>query len=528
MAKYFELLKAAITNQQNTLLLWVVFFYIVLLIIDVATIKKLPYTGSILLFIWGLFSLMYVVSRNSIPASVINFLIKNFSSIRMAVINCILYFLTITALIYIWKINQLKNMNAFIIRGYRNVLPKIMFIVNSNGKVIYETNFGLDSFNANKNIKKTIKKNIDSILINDQIIEKNSFFEVLNSCNDLEEFNLKIVNNQSGENEIDLIKQNIYFNNKYVGYIVYEELEANTFQETTLDIPVNPFLNSFDEPLAYYKTIEKSYYLNKAMAKFLKVNQFILTEEEFKEFILPTDLSFFIQKPDELSLNKKNFFRLLVGEKTYWFEANYEHDCAIIRRTSVINQRNKLLLKTHVDLADDINKLLHNQQDFGLITLSFVNLLDVSLIDGKDLSNALISQYFKTLLDGPYKNEIEIYQLGNIEFGLLVNNLTNFDIITREIIDNRATVFKEVAYVLNNQNIKIDLAVGLLSSKNIENLNPEEIISAGYEALQEALDPKYPNSYSIYYPKAQVVKEYRLEDFDIDLSEDFLKKYKID
>lgn len=528
MAKYLELLKAAITNQQNTLLLWIIFFYIVLLIIDVSTIKKLPYTGSILLLIWGMFSSMYVVSKNSIPSSLINFLIKNFTSVRLAVINSLLFFLTITALVYIWKINRKRNINDFTVLGYSDVLPELMFIVNRKGKVIHQTDYSLEYFESNKNIQRTIKKNIDSILINGQIIEKNSFFQILNSLNDLEEFNLKIVNSQNQEKEIDLIKQNIYYNNKGVGYVVYLEPEFTTHQELEVDIPVSPFLDSFDEPLVYYNNSEKSYYLNKAMTKFLKVNQYMLTEEEFKTFVLPSDLSVFIQKPDDLSLNKKNFFRLVAGDKSHWFEASFAQDSAIVRRTSVINQRNKLLLKTHVNLAEDIKILMQENKDFGLLTISFVNLLDVSLIEGKDLINALISHYFKTLLDGPYKHEIQIYQLGNVEFGVLVNNLTNFDIITREIIDDRTVAFKEVNYVLNSQNIKIDLAVGILSSKNIEDLNPEEIINASYEALQEALDPKYLNNYSIYYPKAKVVKEYRLEDFDIDLSEGFLEKYKID
>lgn len=526
MAKYIDLLKIVITNKQNTLFLLIIFFYIVLLIIDWVTNKKFPYIGSFLLLIIGTFSLAYVLFRNKIPSSITNFLIKNFGSVRKTIYSSLIYSLIVSTVVYIWKINRLKNKNAFITKGYSDLPLDLMFIVNSNGKVVYQTPFAQEAFNSSGNILKTIKKNVDTILIDDQIIKKNSLFEILNSEKDLEGFNLKFTQD-SDEKEFQLVKKNFYIRKKYRGYIIY--LDNFSVVETKVDFAINKenLLNSFDEPLAYYKPDVKSYLLNKAMVKFLKTEDYIISEDDFKAFVYPNDLSFFIQKPDDLTLVKKNIFRLLVDDKTYWFEGSYTQDEVIIRRTSIINQRNKLIFKTHQDLAGDIKQLLVNNKEFGLLTISFVNILDVAMKDGKDLSNALIAHYFRSLLDGPYKNEIELYQLGNIEFGLLVNNLTNFDIITREIIENKTTSFKEVSYVINKENIKVDIAVGIISSRNIDDLNSEEIISASYEALQEAADPKYPNNYSIYYPKTKV-KEYSFEDFDIDLSEGFLEKYKID
>ena len=273
--------------------------------------------------------------------------------------------------------------------------------------------------------------------------------------------------------------------------------------------------------------VKKTIYLNDQMQELLETKDNVISEDEFVKYIVFEDIKFYQQDQPF-----KNIFRINVKKQIIWFEGTKDpdHREMIIRRTSVINYRNKLKVKNHNDLENDIRKLLHENKEFGLITISFVNIIEKAKIPNHDanaLVNSIMSQYFKNLLEGYLRDSVTVYQLGNIEFGLLVNNPTTFDILTKEIVEG-VEHFRKTVYTINNITIEVDLALGVVSSKGVENLPAEDIITASYEVLLQATDPNYPNNYSIYYPQTQTVKEYRLEDFDIDLSESFLEKFKLD
>src|SRR5690606_24644537 len=139
-------------------------------------------------------------------------------------------------------------------------------------------------------------------------------------------------------------------------------------------------LNLFDEPIAYYNPHHHQYALNVQMQRFLSVEQETLSADELKQYVFGEDAKFF-HNFEEGQAKRENF-RMVSNKKSFWFEENIlpENDnfLSVIRRTSNINARNKLIMQTHVELLRDIEEMQAKNQHYGLLMLKFVNLLDVN------------------------------------------------------------------------------------------------------------------------------------------------------
>lgn len=520
MVKYFEIFVNALKNPQNILLLVLGFIFGILLLSDLIINKKFPYLGAFLFLVIIAFMAIYVLKRNIIPAKFLDFLTKRYQSPKAGVMIWMVYFFLISTFCFIIKAfcnrRRFKNYES----QYANLPFEVLWIVNRHGRVVYATNSTRSLVLHNRSVK--------SIFLNEQEIPKRKLFYTLHQQDEVEAVNIRIQKNDEEVITYNFQKQNLYKKNFYNGFIIYrqESSISTVIQETKAPIKVD-VINSFDEPIGYLDFFTKKMYLNQKMQSFLQTNKVVLSEDEFMQFVLPEDIKFYEQTKEQRP--QKFVFRLGTKNAKAWFEGitDINKTEMIIRLTSSINYRSKLIVKSHKDLIDDIKKFKTENREFGLIALSFVNLMDQTEIEGMSLSNLFASNYFKNLLEGHLKDSVFVYQLGNIEFGLLINNPITLDILTKEIVEQQEQ-FRVAKYMVNNKLVEVDLALGVVSSKNVGNLPAEDIVTASYEALLEASDPNYPNNYSIYYPKTEVVREYRLEDFDIDLSESFLEKFKID
>lgn len=525
MSQYLDILKNAISNPHNLFILILGISFAFLLLFDLITTKKFPFIGSILFLIIISFSAIYAFKPTLIPSVIIDFLTKRYQTVKMAVTVWMGYFLVIAGVCYVVKVLGIKRRNAQFVKRLSYLPVELLWVVNRKGRMTFEKKSTETLALSNRKVKK--------ITVNDEEIARHKLFKHLNNLEDVTNIEIKVFNKNNEVREIDLIKRNIYDkHNYYNGYILYlnKEQESQPTSVTVYEI-IHPIkidiINSFDEPIAYVDLVKKTIYLNDQMQELLETKDNVISEDEFVKYIVFEDIKFYQQDQPF-----KNIFRINVKKQIIWFEGTKDpdHREMIIRRTSVINYRNKLKVKNHNDLENDIRKLLHENKEFGLITISFVNIIEKAKIPNHDanaLVNSIMSQYFKNLLEGYLRDSVTVYQLGNIEFGLLVNNPTTFDILTKEIVEG-VEHFRKTVYTINNITIEVDLALGVVSSKGVENLPAEDIITASYEVLLQATDPNYPNNYSIYYPQTKTVKEYRLEDFDIDLSESFLEKFKLD
>lgn len=531
-----NLLGFTMTNER-IMFIGLAAFYIILLLADWIMHKKLPLFGGILLALLGAF----VVGSRYAPASIVEIVENIHAPIEDWYYILGLGFFLLTLFAFFTRAKRYKKVYSFKASGFITVDRQVLFLVNKSNKIVYNSPKiyeMLELPESHKKAMKFIKQEIKNILLNEVEIEFKDLLKTIHKEKEVSSFELRVLLNDGSEKEFSFNKVDIKHKKKVIGYAITSGTSLETTQDTasTSSKVVASgcsltTLNLFDEPVAFYNPQKNKYVLNAQMQKFVGVEQDSLTVEEMKHHIYLEDVKFFNQF--EAGVSKRENFRMVSNKKSFWFEenivANSEGHISVIRRTSNINARNKLIMQTHVELLKDIEALQSSHIHYGVIMLKFVNLLDVNNHDGRDISGVITANYFKQFLDGPYQGQVEIYQIGTLEYAILVNSLNAYEVMTRDISQGVMPLLNDTTFSIGKAIIKLEVALGLADSKTVRSDDPTAIINAAFESLIEAEDPKYPHPYSIYAAKPHAHQEEDdLEEMDIDLSDEFLDQFRLD
>lgn len=431
------------------------------------------------------------------------------------ILNLIVYFISVKSFNH--KIKLIESTPS-------NIESNIYAYLNAKSKILMFT----EQFY--KNFKNLVSKNrLWSQAISRYVYEGQdiNYKDFLHHLKNIEEkiFTLDITLTNNQTLHLELLKKKIILNGKLLGYVlINQKLTLPELYKESINKEFKKRLyihyDLLEDTICYYDFEKKKYILTKSFSKLLGISETEINQAAYEKFILQEDLKI-IQNRIVTTTTQKLYYRLQTINGVEWFEEhtvkydNYQF--MVIRRSDF--SKSKISFKGYSDLLSEVRKLYGENHQFALIFISFDDIPKISETVGKDASDMVVIKYFTKLNEGNLYNKYKVYKLGKLEYCLIIDNLDVYEMILRDLKNNVSDLlgveiyFNELKFELNN-------SVGLVSTKNVLEQSAEALIKAGFDALYLATDDKYAKSYSIYYPKKKQVDDYR-----IDLSDNFLDKY---
>jgi hypothetical protein len=310
---------------------------------------------------------------------------------------------------------------------------------------------------------------------------------------------------------------------------IIEELQSKPEDKTVkLDLERNYkrnlfiYLDLLNQPIAYLDKTKDCYVLTSSLSKFLNAAGRIITIDNLKKLIHPEDLTIFASyQITENNINKR-FFRLKSGNSYYWFEEKvlkyFGNDFIILKKTDSSNLV-KLNFKDYNEMVKKIEYNYKQNLDFGLVIINMSNLTVITKEMGTEFTELIINKFFTTILNSNLKNQVRIFKISLEEYALIIDGQDHVELTIRNVANNQSILLSQDVYVNRKRN-HIKCKLGIVSSKDIAAKYPKLIINAAFETIKEAKDNNFENDYCIYNQYKTLKKEYSLKDLGIDLDED--------
>ena len=279
------------------------------------------------------------------------------------------------------------------------------------------------------------------------------------------------------------------------------------------------YIEMMDEPIACLTN--NAFLINNKMKKILKYDNYVIDKKKFNSYIHSADKNSFYNNEG------KNNFRLNVNGEYEWFEAffsiiNKENYCLI--RKCDYKKINKVNFKTFKELISTLSYYESENNDYYLVFFDIINYSDLISFYGKDFTNLVIDKYLDNIIQLPYISDNNLYYISKNEYVLLIDNLTEYNILLSELENNSSIITKNDIIISDNK-ICMRGKVGAIASSNVKNKNSSNVVNKGFEMVKLASSKDYSLDYAIYHEIDEEI-DYSLKDLEIDLDFDFTKYKK--
>ena len=375
---------------------------------------------------------------------------------------------------------------------------------------------------AKKWYKKAIKFTVD-----EKEFKYGGFLRYLRQY-DEKEFNIVIEFNDFRKEEFTVTKTRITEKGKVLGYILVDKkpTAAEVYQigsNKEFKLQLYQYFNSLNEAVGYYDNDINNYRLTEKMANRLGITELVIDLDTLKQFISEDDLVNFEKEFKQEKGTVSYRYRLKTVSGLQWHEEVRTVVDGIVY--SVFRKLEltptKVVMNTKQNLEDDMNKLLETEEEFGTMYLAINKVIDIINASGLDFANMVVDNYFGYILEEVLNKDTKIYRLSDFEFAIIINDLTKYDELVRNISANTSPLIKydlfygSTKYKLNNN-------IGLATSKDVLVRSSDALIKALEEALSLAMNEKYHKDFSIYVSKSIKDENYKFEDHVVDIDNKFL------
>ena len=375
---------------------------------------------------------------------------------------------------------------------------------------------------AKKWYKKALK-----FIVDEKELKYGGFLKHLRQY-DEKEFNLVIEFNDFRKEEFTVTKTRITEKGKLLGYILVDKkpTAAEVYQigsNKEFKLQLYQYFNSLNEAVGYYDNDINNYRLTEQMANRLGITDLVVDLETLKQFICEEDYTNFEKELKQEKGTVSYRYRLKTVSGLQWHEEVRTVVDGIIY--SVFRKLEltptKVVMNTKQNLEEDIDKLFASESEFGAMYLAMSKVIDIINQSGLDFANMVVDNYFGYITEEVLSKETKIYRLSDYEFAVVIDDLTKYDELVRNISANTSPLIKydlfygSTKYKLNNN-------IGLATSKDCLVRNSEELVKALEEAIELAMDEKYKKDFSIYVSKSIKDENYKFEDHVVDIDNKFL------
>lgn len=368
-------------------------------------------------------------------------------------------------------------------------------------------------------------------VFNDSIeIEPKKILKSIAKCNGIidEPVKFKIRYNNGFENDLSIIKKPItksVKSEKVIGYaLIDDSVQAMQITELEKNYKRDLFihLDLIGQPVAYFDQEGNGYVLTNNLSKLLGIEDRIITADNLKKLIHPEDITEYEDIKNHDNKIFQRYFRLKSVNSYFWFKeslVSYFGKDYVLLKKSDASFTIDLEFKGYKQMVKDLEILTNEDTEFAV---SIINMNTIpELIDsmGNDYANIVINKFFTTVLNSELKDQVEIYKIGNIEYGLLIKGKEYIDLVTRSLYNQSSILLTQNIYVSRKRNL-ITTQLAFVSSTEFETLDPRVIIKAAFDTIKIVTDESFEGNYSIYQEIEVVEKEYDLSSLGINLDED--------
>jgi hypothetical protein len=342
-----------------------------------------------------------------------------------------------------------------------------------------------------------------------------------------EPVNFKFIYSNSLIVEMNIVKKAVLKGKKKCGYILVDNTITNSYKSTVnseFKKNLYIYLDLFNEPLAYFDQDEKAYIASHSLLELLNLDNNRILKDDFKKLMHSDDISNYEKSTIELDKVNTINYRLNSKNGYIWFEeskASFFNNDFILMKKVDVTIASKVVFGNYNGLVKLVDSFCEQNKQFGLIVMNTTNIPKISGTMGKDFTEILLSKFFVKILNGPLKDQVNVFKIGSIEYVLVIERTEYLDLVIRDLDNKTSDLISQDIYI-NNSKYTVECELGIVASKDFEKPESRTIIKAAFDVLKEATDPDFLNDYSIYQPKAQITQEYSLADLGIDLEEDDL------
>lgn len=504
----------------------------IILVLEFGKNKRFPLVG-VLLFLVN--ACLFVVNEVNMLESVKNAISELLSGVlsfeeAMVALGAVCFLVTL--IIYCVKSAKIKRdaleaERAMQETKYVPVSEKMVyFTAKRNGRVCKVSNDFYRVFSDVKKAKKNWTKHVTELTVNGQNVPANKFVKSLRNFG--KELDVVIVLDNGRRINLPLLLLDNEKHGKQIGYIYINvkeshiELEKAAAWQFAKQRMYN-YVNMLDEAVAFYDEANNTYVCTEKLCKLFEVEGPELTYEEYANRILNEDLNVFKTKMYNNLVNRY-YYRLRTNQGYIWFEEKTlvldGHEFLIVRNKEK-NPEFDLDAQTYVEMVSDIEGAYQTGSPFAACIISFNNIPEINGRLEADNTDMLVYKFFEKLAKTLNTPKLKVYRFGEIEYGVLFDNFEEYNFVLRSLANSTSPLLKADVYY-NDVRYSLHNRVGLVESKFMVNENPEVMVKAALDSLDVATDPEYKSDFCIYFPPKPRTQVFNLDDYDINLDDNFL------
>lgn len=335
--------------------------------------------------------------------------------------------------------------------------------------------------------------------------------------------------------EIPIIRREIKKSNHIYGYALLDsnsaidgDFKSNLVKEYRKNLFI--YLDLLDEALAYLDEEGENFIASHEMIDLIGTNDNVINRNLIRQLVHPDDADTMNNHKVEDEKLTRVYYRLNTSKGYLWFEESsvkYFGNVFVLLRTVEATKANRVIFGNYKDMTKLVNSLCNDKHNFGIVMLNINNIPEINASLGKDLTDVLISKFFVKILNGPLKDQVKVFKLGSIEYGLIVENEEYMEVLVRDLNNNNSYIMAQDV-IVNKIKQRVKCNVGVVSSKDVNTTNSREVMKIALDTLKMATDPDYEKDFYVYYYVQSKKHDYDLKSLGINLETDDLDMFKED
>lgn len=509
-----------IIQKQNDIGILVLIILGFLYISAIIIFKKFPIFETLIILISvGLAFLIRYWTRELIVT------LLGINLIVWAVVELVFACLLVYGVILIRALNY-KNKMHFYELTPSNIESNIYAYFNKRSRLLMFTDQFYDALPKDYKNKKKWYRSVKNIVCDGESMTYKEFIKHLKQFGE-KTFQIEIIFNDFVGIKEEIVKSMINEGGKLRGYLLYNQklTPAQLYKDNVIKEYATHLYNFFDslnEPLAYFDIAHENYILTDLMKKTLGLDNIAITVEEFLKYVVEEDVASYKRMISQKEGSNTYYYRLKTINGIEWFEETKTYEGIYVY--NIIHWANfaprQIKYYTKENLENEIKNNQENGRSFVLVFITLKKIAAYAEKLGKDVASVLSDRYFAQLT-AKKNNQTKVYKLSNVDYCLLFNGATDYEIIVSEINSNVSELVN-MQVVFNGNRYQMNNALGIVKSESVSNPSPERFIVAGYEALSYATNPEYGRPFSIYREKREDRPNNQFDKYRVDINNEFL------
>ena len=263
-----------------------------------------------------------------------------------------------------------------------------------------------------------------------------------------------------------------------------------------------------------FKDEGEDYFGTDKFIEFFGLKTNIFTEEMFNKMIYKDDLHQYKNKLEKLTKKHSIYtttYRVQNNDKIIWIK-EVGRKIFLDKKTSIISIIKPMdirqfpeseidvlnQLPLHKKMYEEIQNLVRTKKHFVLLKIHLSNVPIINEKYGRDVGDLMMGEYMKKLRYNFIKDNLSLYRVGGIDFGLIIKDERKVELIDRALqhggdLFNLTMIFGGITQTLY-PNLGISEYRG-------EGKNADQIIEEADEALKITLKDSYDTNYYYYTKK---------------------------